>query len=111
MNAGKGDVAAAGLGAGLSMSAGHGDTHLNAITGAVQVHLTNDKHDFSAHQIDGDLTVDGDCNDLTALGDQGHALLREADLYGEVHVENVTGPVSIHTSSNRFAGCRTAGRL
>ena len=97
VSAGKGDVAAAGLGAGLSVSAGHGDTHLNAITGSVQVHLTNDKHDFSAHQVEGDLTVDGDCNDLTISEIKGRVTTR-GDLYGEVHLENVTGPVSIHTS-------------
>ena len=39
VNAGKGDLAVAGLGAGISVIAAHGDTHLNAITGPVQVHL------------------------------------------------------------------------
>ena len=56
LNAGKGDVTAAGLGAGLSVTSAHGDTHLNSIAGSVQVHFYNGKHDFSAHQIDGDLT-------------------------------------------------------
>ena len=44
VNAGKGDVTAAGLGAGITVTA-HGDTHLNAITGSVQVHFTNSRHD------------------------------------------------------------------
>ena len=110
VDASKGDVAAAGLGAGLSVSAGHGDTHLNAITGAVQVHLTNDKHDFSAHQIDGDLTVDGDCNDLTVSEIKGRVTTR-GDLYGEVHVENVAGPVNIHTSRTDMQVAELPGDL
>ena len=55
VNAGKGDVTASGLGAGIDVAAGHGDTHLDSITGPVTMHFSNDKHDFSAHQINGDL--------------------------------------------------------
>jgi DUF4097 and DUF4098 domain-containing protein YvlB len=97
VNAGKGDVAAAGLGAGLSVSAAHGDTHLNSIAGSVQVHLPNGKNDFSAHQIDGDLTIDGNCNDLTLSDIKGRVAMN-GQIFGEAHVENVTGPVSVHTS-------------
>jgi DUF4097 and DUF4098 domain-containing protein YvlB len=110
VNAGKGDLAAAGLGAGLSVIAGHGDTHLNGITGSVQVHLSNDKHDFSAHQVNGDLTVDGDCNDLTVSEIKGRITTR-GDLYGEVHVENVTGPVNIHTSRSDIQIAELPGDL
>jgi hypothetical protein len=45
VDAGKGDVTAAGLGAGITVSA-HGDTHLNAITGSVQIHFSNSRHDL-----------------------------------------------------------------
>ncbi len=97
LNAGKGDVSVAGLGAGLSVSAGRGDTHLNAITGSVQAHLSNNKHDFSAHQVDGDLTADGNCNDLTLSEIKGRVSMN-GQIFGQVHVENITGPVSVHTS-------------
>ena len=83
--------------------------HLNSITGSVQVHFTNGKHDFSAHQIDGDLTADGDCNDLTLSEIKGR-VSTNGQIFGEVHLENITGPVSVHTSSNRCADCRTARR-
>ena len=79
------------------MSAAHGDTHLNAITGSVQVHFANGKHDFSAHQIDGDLTADGDCNDLTLSEIKGRVSMN-GQIFGDVHMENVAGPVSVHTS-------------
>ncbi len=96
INAGKGDVSAADLGQGLNLYA-HGDTHLNSIVGSVQVHLGDGKHDFSAHQIEGDLTEDGDCNDLTLSEVKGRVSVK-GDLYGDVHVESIGGPVSIHTS-------------
>jgi DUF4097 and DUF4098 domain-containing protein YvlB len=97
VNAGKGDVTAAGLGGGISVSSANGDMHLNSITGSVMVHFSNGRHDFSAHQIDGDLTADGNCNDLTLSEIKGR-VSTSGQIFGEVHIENVTGPVSIHTS-------------
>ncbi len=97
LNAGRGDVSAAGLGAGISVNTGHGDTHLNSITGSVQVRFTSGRHDFSAHQIDGDLTTEGDCNDLTLSEIKGR-VSTNGQIFGQVHVENVAGPVSVHTS-------------
>jgi hypothetical protein len=96
VNAGKGDVTAAGLGAGINVSA-HGDVHLSAITGSVQMHSSNGKHDFSAHQVDGDLTVDGDCNDLTLSEIKGK-ITQNGEILGDVHLENVSGSVHLHTT-------------
>jgi DUF4097 and DUF4098 domain-containing protein YvlB len=96
VNAGKGDVTAAGLGAGITVTA-HGDTHLNAITGSVQVHFSNSRHDFSAHQVNGDLTADGNCNDLTISEVKGRVSM-SGQIFGDVHMENISGPLSVHTS-------------
>ena len=97
VNAGKGDVTAAGLGAGINVSVPHGDVHLSAITGSVQMHSSNGKHDFSAHQVDGDLTVDGDCNDLTLSEIKGK-ITQNGEILGDVHLENVSGSVHLHTT-------------
>jgi len=97
VNNGRGDVTAASLGAGISVSAPHGDVHLNSITGSVQVHMSNDKHDFSAHQMEGDINADGHCNDVTFSEIKGRITLN-GEIFGEVHMENVSGPVSVHTS-------------
>jgi DUF4097 and DUF4098 domain-containing protein YvlB len=97
MNAGRGDVTAAGLGAGVSITAQHGDVHLSAITGSVQMHFSGGKHDFSAHQVDGDLTTDGDCNDLTLSEIKGK-ITQSGEILGDVHIENVSGPIHLHTS-------------
>jgi DUF4097 and DUF4098 domain-containing protein YvlB len=71
--------------------------HLNSIAGEVLVHFTSGKHDLSAHQIDGSLTADGDCNDLTLSEIKGR-VTTNGQVFGEVHLENISGPVSVHTS-------------
>ena len=91
VNAGRGNVTAAGLGAGGNITASHGDVHLNTINGSVQVHFSTDKGDFSAHQVDGDITADGRCNDLTLSEVKGKVVLN-GDIFGEAHMENLTGP-------------------
>jgi DUF4097 and DUF4098 domain-containing protein YvlB len=97
INAGRGDVTAAGLGAGASITAQHGDVHLNTIAGSVQVHFSTDKGDFSAHQVDGDIAADGRCNDLTLSEVKGKIALN-GDIFGEAHMENLAGPIHLHTS-------------
>jgi DUF4097 and DUF4098 domain-containing protein YvlB len=97
VNAGRGTVTAAGLGAGANITAAHGDIHLNTITGSVQVHFSTDKGDFSAHQVDGDITADGRCNDLTLSEVKGKVTLN-GDIFGEAHMENLSGPIHLHTS-------------
>jgi DUF4097 and DUF4098 domain-containing protein YvlB len=97
VNAGRGDVTAAGLGAGININAANGDAHLSAIAGSVQVHFTNGKHDFSAHQVDGDLTIDGDCSDITLSEIKGK-IQQNGEILGDVHIENVGGAVSLHTT-------------
>jgi Uncharacterized conserved protein len=97
VNAVRGDVAVSGLGNGLDLGATKGDVHLNSITGNIQAHLSNNRHDFSAHQIEGDLIADGNCNDLTISEVKGRFTIN-GQIFGEVHVENITGPVSVHTS-------------
>jgi DUF4097 and DUF4098 domain-containing protein YvlB len=97
VNAGRGDVTAAGLGSGININAANGDAHLSAIAGSVQMHFTNGKHDFTAHQVDGDLTLDGDCNDITLSEIKGR-IQQSGEILGDVHIENVGGPVSLHTT-------------
>lgn len=97
VNAERGDVIAANLGAGIAVTAPHGDVQLNTVAGPVQVHLSGDRHDFSAHDVQGDITADGRCNDLTLSGVKGKITMT-GDIFGDVHVENVTGPLHLHTS-------------
>jgi DUF4097 and DUF4098 domain-containing protein YvlB len=97
VNAARGDVTAADLGNGINVSSQHGDVHLSAITGSVQMHFSGGKHDFSAHQVNGDLTTDGDCNDLTLSEIKGK-IAQSGEILGDVHIENVSGSIHLHTS-------------
>ncbi len=97
VNAGRGDVTASGLGAGIDVTT-PGDIHLNSMAGPVVAHFPNGRHDeFSAHDIQGDMTLNGDLNDLTLSEIKG-AVAQNGDLLGDVHLESISGPVHLHTS-------------
>jgi DUF4097 and DUF4098 domain-containing protein YvlB len=110
VNAGHGDVTAAGLGTGLNLSASHGDVHLSSIAGSVQVHFPNGRHDFTAHQVDGDITADGDINDLTLSEIKGK-INQSGEILGDVHIENVIGPLHLHTSVTDLQVAQLPGDL
>jgi DUF4097 and DUF4098 domain-containing protein YvlB len=97
VNSGRGDVTASGLGAGVSVTTSHGNIDLNTVTGPVQGHFSNDKGDFSAHQVEGDVTVDGHCNDLTLTDVQGKIALN-GEFWGDVYIKNISGAVHLQTS-------------
>jgi DUF4097 and DUF4098 domain-containing protein YvlB len=96
INAGKGDVTAAGLGAGINVTA-HGDVHLSSIAGSVEAHFSSGKHDFSAHDVQGEVSAEGDLNDLTLSEIKGK-VTQNGEILGDVHMESVAGPVHMHTS-------------
>ncbi len=110
VNASRGDLTAAGLNAGITASVLHGDTHLNAITGPVEAHFSNGKHDFSAHEIAGDLNLDGDCNDVTLSEIKGR-VTTNGEIFGQVHMENISGPVKLHTSVTDITVAELPGDL
>lgn len=97
VNSGHGDVTAAGLAAGLNVTANHGDVHLSTIQGSVQLHFSSDRGDFSAHDVQGDVTADGNCNDLTFSDIKGKVTLN-GEIFGDVHFETIGGPIHVHTS-------------
>jgi DUF4097 and DUF4098 domain-containing protein YvlB len=97
VNEGWDNVTAAGLGAGIDVTA-RGDIHLNSMTGPVVAHFTRGRHDeFSAHDVQGDLTLDGDVNDLTLSEIKGR-VMQNGNIFGDVHMESISGPVRLHTS-------------
>ena len=97
VNSGWDSVTASGLDAGIDVTA-RGDIRLNSITGPVEAHFINGRHDdVSAHQVEGDIQLEGDCNDLTLSEVKGR-VTQSGEILGDVHIENVTGPVQLHTS-------------
>jgi DUF4097 and DUF4098 domain-containing protein YvlB len=109
INAGKGDVTAAGLGAGISVTA-LGDVHLNTIAGSVEAHFSKGKHDFSAHDVQGDVTSDGDLNDITFSEIKGK-VTQNGEILGDVHMESINGPVHLHTSMTDLEVAELPGDL
>jgi DUF4097 and DUF4098 domain-containing protein YvlB len=97
VHSGHGDVTAANLNGGVTINSSHGDVHLSVIKGSVQVHFATDRGDFSAHQVQGDITAEGNCNDLTLSEVTGKVSIN-GELFGDVHMESVNGPVHVHTS-------------
>lgn len=110
VNAGHGDVSATGMGAGINITVPHGDTRLSSITGPVEMHFSGGKNDFSAHQVQGDLTLDGNCNDLTFSDIQGRITVN-GEILGEVHMANISAPISIHTSVTDLQVASLPGEL
>jgi DUF4097 and DUF4098 domain-containing protein YvlB len=96
VNAGKGDVSASGLGTGITVTA-RGDVQLNTIAGPVEAHFTHGHHDFSAHDIQGDLTTDGNLSDITLSEIKGK-VTQSGEIFGDAHMESIHGPLHLHTS-------------
>jgi DUF4097 and DUF4098 domain-containing protein YvlB len=96
VDSGKGDITAAGLGAGIRVTA-RGDVHLSSIVGSVETHFSNGHHNFSAHDVQGDVTSDGDTDDMTLSEIKGK-ITQDGEIVGEVHMENISGPVHLHTT-------------
>jgi DUF4097 and DUF4098 domain-containing protein YvlB len=109
VNAGRGDVSVSGLGAGITVTA-RGDLQLNSIAGPVEAHFTHGHHDFSAHDIQGDLTLDGDSSDITFSEITGK-VTQSGEIFGGTHMENIHGPLHMHTSLTDIALAELPGDL
>jgi DUF4097 and DUF4098 domain-containing protein YvlB len=110
VNAGWDSVTASGLGSGIDVTA-RGDIHLSSITGPVVAHFVNGKHDvFAAQDVQGDMTLEGNVNDITVSGIKG-GISQNGDIPGDVSMENVTGPVHLHTSETTFDAAQLSGTL
>jgi DUF4097 and DUF4098 domain-containing protein YvlB len=96
INSGKGDITVAGIGNGISFTA-HGDVHLSEIAGSVDAHFPNGKHDFSVHDLQGNLTVDGNVDDVTFSEIKGK-VTQTGEILGDVHLENISGATHLHTT-------------
>ncbi|MGB8261040.1 MAG: DUF4097 family beta strand repeat-containing protein [Terracidiphilus sp.] len=96
IHAGHGDVLASGLGAGINVTA-RGDVKLDSIKGAVEAHLTNGKHDLSALSVEGDVSLDGETNDVTLTDIKGR-ITQSGEISGDVHMTNIAGAVKLHTT-------------
>lgn len=106
INSNHGDLMVSGMAAPVIVTSNHGDVEVNAITGAVVAHVNHSGSSFSAHEVTGDVSVNGHAQDLNVSGIGGQVTL-EGDFYGDTHLEHIKGPVRFETSKTHF----TLGRL
>jgi DUF4097 and DUF4098 domain-containing protein YvlB len=103
-------VTASGLGSGVDITA-RGDIHLSSITGPVVAHFIHGKHDvFAAQDVQGDMTLEGDVNDITVSDIKG-GISQNGDIPGDVSMENVAGPVHLRTSVTTLDAADLPGEL
>ena len=95
VNSGRGGVTIAGLTGNVDATVQHGDLETTAIDGHVHAHLNHDG-DFAAHDVKGDLSVDGSGGDLTLT--DVHGVVTVQGDYSNVHMERADQPVHFHSS-------------
>lgn len=90
-----GDVTADGLTGGIQVTDDHGEVKLQDITGDAQAHMQHG--DFSAHNIQGKVLVDGSGDDVTLSQVKSDARI-DGEFFGDIHIEQIGGPVHYHSS-------------
>src|SRR5215469_4617461 len=115
-------------GAGLSLSADHGDVHVSQVRGAVtisarkgdvdlsgidgqvlaQVH--NDDSSVTAKSVTGAFMLQGRAGDISLANIDGPVML-QGDLFGTTHAEQINGPLRFETSRTKFGTARVDGEL
>jgi DUF4097 and DUF4098 domain-containing protein YvlB len=103
-----GNVTVTGINAPVTVSANNGDMQLSSIVGTVNA--TMHQGDFSASGVQGDLTVSGRMNNVTISLVKGPSSL-QGDFFGDVHLENLSGPVHFHSSRTDIQLAQLAGAL
>ena len=102
VNAGHGDITAAGLGSGIQVSA-HGDVHMESVAGAIRLHTS--VTDLQLGSLPGDLTLNSD--DLRVTESKGQVRVsthsKDIDLgqiSGDITVENRDGRIAIEPTGS-----------
>ena len=106
---GHGGLTAAGLTGNIDAELQHGDMEATAIQGHVHARLSNNG-DFSAHDIQGDVTVEGNGGDIT-LSDIHGKVIMQGDFTGDTHLERVDQDVHFHSSRTDLEFARLPGDM
>ena len=108
VTANHGDVHVNAVKAAVNVTANHGDVEFSGITGAVSTHINNGGSSFSAHSITGAVNVAGHGHDLTASDINGTVSF-SGELFGTTHLEHIRDSVKFHTSRTDFQLARVDG--
>ena len=110
VTANHGDVHINAVKASVNVTANHGDVELSGITGSIITHINNDGSSFSAHSVTGPVNVEGHAHDLT-VSDINGPIAFSGELFGTTHVEHIRGSVRFHTSRTDFQLARVDGQV
>jgi DUF4097 and DUF4098 domain-containing protein YvlB len=110
VSANHGDVHLNSLKNAVSVTANHGDVDLSGIGGAVTTRLNNGGSSFSAHNVSGPITLEGHGRDIT-LSDINGAVILSGEFFGTTHLERIRGTVKFHTSRTDFQLARLDGEI
>lgn len=110
ITANHGDIHVNSIRGAITVTANHGDIDLSAITGPVSSHINNGDSSLSAHSITGDLAIEGRGSDLT-LTDLSGPVTINGEFYGSTHIERIRGPIKFHTSRTDFQLARLDGEV
>ena len=109
VNTGHGGVTVAGLDGNVDAQVQHGDLETTAIGGRVHARISNNG-DFSAHEIKGDVTVEGNGGDLTISDIHGKVTI-QGEYGGDIHLERADQPVHFHSSRTDMEFGRLPGDM
>lgn len=110
ITANHGDVHVNSIKAAVFVTANHGDIALSAITGPITTHINNGDSSFSAHSVTGPLTIEGRGRDTT-LSDLSGPVTMTGEFFGDAHFEHIRGPIRFHTSRTDFQLARLDGEV
>lgn len=108
VRANHGDVTVSGRNAAVTVRCDQGDVDLAGIVGPVQV--TMGQGDFSGRKLQGDFAINGRMNDVTLSQVTGSSTLT-GDFFGDVHLDNLQGPVHLHSSRTEIQAARLEGSV
>jgi hypothetical protein len=108
VTANRGDVHVASIGNGVSVTANRGDIELSAITGPVNAHINNGGSSISAHNIGGQIAIQGHAQDIT-LTEVASGVTINGEFFGTTHLEHIAGAIHFHTSRTDLQFARLDG--
>ncbi|HEY9128138.1 MAG TPA: DUF4097 family beta strand repeat-containing protein, partial [Acidobacteriaceae bacterium] len=104
-----GGLTVAGLNGNVDAQLQHGDMAASAIQGYVRAHISNNG-DFAAHDIQGDVMLEGNGGDLTISDVKGKVTM-QGDYTGDTHLERVDQTVHFHSSRTDLEIVKLPGDL
>jgi DUF4097 and DUF4098 domain-containing protein YvlB len=110
VTANHGDVHVNSVKAPVTVTANHGDIELSAITGAVNARINNGSSSFAAHSVTGMVSLTGHGRDVT-LSDIDGSVNLNGEFFGDTHLERIRNTVKFHTSRTDFQLARLDGEV